>query len=91
LKYLHSLKRESHDIAHVEGSRWQGARQETDGPGEVDVPADKLWGARTQRSLEHRSIGADLFSRERQPMSFPLVITSRQALRQRLVQHAFRG
>jgi fumarate hydratase class II len=24
----------------------------------VDVPADKLWGAQTQRSLEHFSIGA---------------------------------
>src|SRR5277367_4327481 len=28
-------------------------RKETDGLGEVDVAADKLWGAQTQRSLEH--------------------------------------
>jgi fumarate hydratase class II len=28
------------------------------------VPADKLWGAQTQRSLEHFSIGADLMPRE---------------------------
>jgi fumarate hydratase class II len=28
------------------------------------VPADKLWGAQTQRSLEHFSIGADLIPRE---------------------------
>ena len=28
-------------------------RKETDSLGEVDVPADKLWGAQTQRSLEH--------------------------------------
>jgi fumarate hydratase, class II len=40
------------------------ARKETDSLGEVDVPADKLWGAQTQRSLEHFSIGADLIPRE---------------------------
>ena len=28
------------------------------------VPADKLWGAQTQRSLEHFSIGTDLIPRE---------------------------
>jgi fumarate hydratase, class II len=39
-------------------------RKETDGLGEVDVPADKLWGAQTQRSLEHFSIGKDLIPRE---------------------------
>jgi len=36
-----------------------GTRKETDSLGDVDVPADKLWGAQTQRSLEHFSIGAD--------------------------------
>jgi fumarate hydratase class II len=35
-------------------------RIETDSLGEVNVPADKLWGAQTQRSLEHFSIGKDL-------------------------------
>ena len=35
-------------------------RIETDSMGEVRVPADKLWGAQTQRSLEHFSIGHDL-------------------------------
>jgi fumarate hydratase, class II len=39
-------------------------RKETDSLGEVRVPADKLWGAQTQRSLEHFSIGADLIPRE---------------------------
>src|ERR1700732_2525383 len=39
-------------------------RQEMDSLGEVDVPADKLWGAQTQRSLEHFSIGKDLMPRE---------------------------
>jgi fumarate hydratase, class II len=39
-------------------------RKETDSLGEVDVPASKLWGAQTQRSLEHFSIGQDLIPRE---------------------------
>src|SRR5260370_36706706 len=39
-------------------------RKETDSMGEVHVPADKLWGAQTQRSLEHLSIGKDLIPRE---------------------------
>jgi fumarate hydratase class II len=40
------------------------ARMERDSLGEVKVPAGKLWGAQTQRSLEHFSIGADLIPRE---------------------------
>jgi fumarate hydratase class II len=39
-------------------------RKETDSLGEVAVPADKLWGAQTQRSLEHFSIGKELIPRE---------------------------
>jgi len=39
-------------------------RSETDSLGVVEVPADKLWGAQTQRSLEHFSIGKDLIPRE---------------------------
>ena len=39
-------------------------RKETDSLGVVEVPADKLWGAQTQRSLEHFSIGHDLIPRE---------------------------
>ena len=39
-------------------------RKETDSLGEVNVPGDKLWGAQTQRSLEHFSIGKDLIPRE---------------------------
>ena len=41
-----------------------GTRTESDGLGPVEVPADKLWGAQTQRSLEHFSIGHDLIPRE---------------------------
>jgi fumarate hydratase, class II len=36
-----------------------GTRQEFDSMGKVDVPADKYWGAQTQRSLHHFSIGND--------------------------------
>ena len=39
-------------------------RTEADGMGRIDVPADKLWGAQTQRSLQHFSIGRDLIPRE---------------------------
>ncbi len=39
-------------------------RRETDSLGSVDVPANCLWGAQTQRSLEHFSIGTELIPRE---------------------------
>ena len=39
-------------------------RAEQDSLGVVEVPADKLWGAQTQRSLQHFSIGKDLIPRE---------------------------
>lgn len=39
-------------------------RKETDSLGEVEVPADKLWGAQTQRSLAYFSIGKDLIPPE---------------------------
>ena len=39
-------------------------RIEKDSLGEVAVPADKLWGAQTQRSLKYFSIGTDLMPRE---------------------------
>jgi fumarate hydratase, class II len=39
-------------------------RIEIDSLGKVEVPGDKLWGAQTQRSLEHFSIGDDLIPRE---------------------------
>jgi fumarate hydratase, class II len=41
-----------------------GVRKEKDSLGEVNVQSDKLWGAQTQRSLEHFSIGQDLMPRE---------------------------
>ena len=41
-----------------------GMRREFDSLGDVDVPADRYWGAQTQRSLEHFSIGNDLMPKE---------------------------
>lgn len=35
-------------------------RVESDSMGKIDVPADKYWGAQTQRSIEHFSIGRDV-------------------------------
>ncbi len=34
-------------------------RSETDSMGAIDVPADKYWGAQTERSLHHFHIGGD--------------------------------
>ena len=39
-------------------------RTETDSLGPIDVPANKLWGAQTQRSLKYFSIGHELIPRE---------------------------
>ena len=36
-----------------------GRRVETDSMGAIGVPADRLWGAQTERSLHHFSIGKD--------------------------------
>ena len=36
-----------------------GTRLETDSMGGIDVPADRYWGAQTERSLIHFSIGGD--------------------------------
>ncbi|CAD6534259.1 Fumarate hydratase class II [Paraburkholderia hiiakae] len=36
-----------------------GTRREFDSMGDVEVPADRYWGAQTQRSLQHFSIGGD--------------------------------
>ncbi len=41
------------------GIEADGKRQEFDSMGKVEVPADRYWGAQTQRSLIHFSIGHD--------------------------------
>src|SRR5258708_24467086 len=42
----------------------KGSRREFDSMGYVDVPADRYWGAQTQRSLQHFSIGHDRMPKE---------------------------
>ena len=42
-----------------EQSARAGFRVESDSMGKIEVPADHYWGAQTQRSLEHFSIGFD--------------------------------
>ncbi|CAM2740176.1 class II fumarate hydratase [Legionella worsleiensis] len=39
-------------------------RIESDSMGEIEVPADKYWGAQTERSLHHFNIGSDIMPRE---------------------------
>ncbi|HEY1321137.1 MAG TPA: class II fumarate hydratase, partial [Streptosporangiaceae bacterium] len=41
-----------------------GTRREFDSLGEVEVPANRYWGAQTQRSLAHFSIGSDRMPKE---------------------------
>jgi fumarate hydratase class II len=41
-----------------------GMRKEFDSLGEVEVPADRYWGAQTQRSLQHFNIGHDRMPKE---------------------------
>jgi len=51
-------------ISIIPENKFETTRRETDSLGPVNVPSDKLWGAQTQRSLEHFSIGQDLIPRE---------------------------
>jgi fumarate hydratase class II len=51
-------------IETVSETKARITRAEADSLGEIQVPANRLWGAQTQRSLEHFSIGKDLMPRE---------------------------
>jgi fumarate hydratase class II len=67
------------------------ARIETGSLRTVKVPADELWGAQTQRSLEHFGIGPDLMPPEMMtahhaPERDPILI--RSALRLGVVDEA---
>ncbi|MFJ6636903.1 class II fumarate hydratase [Streptomyces sp. NPDC091376] len=46
------------------GINASGSRRETDSMGAIDVPADRYWGAQTERSLIHFSIGDDRMPKE---------------------------
>jgi fumarate hydratase class II len=51
-------------MSAISDAKQGGFRTESDSLGEVRVPSAMLWGAQTQRSLEHFSIGHDLIPRE---------------------------
>src|SRR5471030_1922784 len=51
--YKHSLKSAKETVMAA------ATRIEKDSMGPIDVPADKLWGAQTQRSLEHFRISSE--------------------------------
>jgi fumarate hydratase class II len=55
-----SSQDEPHFLSDVAiGLAGSGSRCEFDSMGQVEVPADRYWGAQTQRSLQHFSIGGD--------------------------------
>ena len=57
---MNDPKDEPHVLQDVPiGLEGSGRRREFDSMGEVDVPANRYWGAQTQRSLHHFSIGGD--------------------------------
>ncbi|MBO1359922.1 class II fumarate hydratase [Acetobacter sacchari] len=52
---------DNHEIRDLPiGIDASGVRVETDSMGSIEVPADHYWGAQTQRSLVHFSIGRDV-------------------------------
>ena len=53
-------------------------RVERDSFGEIEVPADRLWGAQTQRSLQHFAIGQDRMPRA---LISALALVKREAAR----------
>ena len=55
------MNKQEHPILRVVpiGIEASGQRRETDSMGGIDVAADRYWGAQTQRSLVHFSIGDD--------------------------------
>ena len=52
-----------HEASHTSAPPAPGFRIETDSMGPIEVPADRYWGAQTQRSLIHFAIGADVMPR----------------------------
>src|ERR1041385_3931642 len=47
-----------------QATKQTGTRNETDSMGQIEVPADRYWGAQTERSLLHFAIGDDVMPRE---------------------------
>ena len=47
-------------LSQAQGTGQTGLRTERDSMGPIEVPAEHYWGAQTQRSLQHFSIGDDI-------------------------------
>jgi fumarate hydratase class II len=55
----------AHDLRDIPiGIDETGKRRETDSIGEIEVPANRYWGAQTERSLLHFAIGDDRMPKE---------------------------
>ncbi len=54
------LRKKSTMKISTENAKAQSVRTETDSMGSIEVPANKYWGAQTERSLHHFNIGHDL-------------------------------
>lgn len=52
-KFSTSVSRYSQRYFHASSNRMADTRIESDAFGEIEVPADKYWGAQTERSLEN--------------------------------------
>src|SRR5438477_5024028 len=59
-----SLIRSEHPMSQATPDSKSKTRNESDSMGEIEVPADKYWGAQTERSLLHFNIGFDVMPRE---------------------------
>src|SRR5882762_11928099 len=58
------LKFKTSPMPQEQPKKQSGTRIETDSMGQIEVPANKYWGAQTQRSLIHFNIGDDRMPRE---------------------------
>jgi fumarate hydratase class II len=56
--------KEQDTMATANASHSKNTRTETDTMGAIEVPADRYWGAQTERSLLHFNIGNDIMPRE---------------------------
>src|SRR5258705_9444993 len=62
---VNDIKEDAPKVLNVPiGLNVTGVRAEFDSLGSVDVPADRYWGAQTQRSLKHFNIGNDRMPKE---------------------------
>ena len=61
---MHLASKKVNRMSQEAAEHKSNTRIESDSMGEIEVPADKYWGAQTQRSLLHFNIGFDVMPRE---------------------------